>query len=118
MISSDNDVARGLDQFREVPLFFVKRRVQQQAAHADYAVQRRADFMAHLCKEFALGAAGVLGGVFGLSQLRFRLLSRGNVADERGEGAFAAGPCGRDCHLDGKLPAVPPNRDDFRDRIE
>ena len=45
----------------------VQRRVEQQAAHADHGVHRRADLVAHRRQECALGLVGGLG-------LRARLL--------------------------------------------
>ena len=45
-----------------VALLGVERRVEQQAAHADHRVHRRADLVAHGRQERALGLVGGLGG--------------------------------------------------------
>ena len=45
---------------------------QRQLRHADDAVHGRADFVAHVGQELALGAAGGLGGFLGLLQLLLR----------------------------------------------
>ena len=51
--------------------------VERQLRHADDAVHRRADLVAHVGQEFALGAAGGLGRLLGLdaAPLRARLRS-------------------------------------------
>ena len=43
--------------------------VQRQFGHADHAIHRRADFVAHVGEEFALGAAGRFGFLFGLTEV-------------------------------------------------
>ena len=44
-----------------VALLVVERRVEQQAAHADHRVHRRADLVAHGGQERALGLVGGFG---------------------------------------------------------
>ena len=58
--------SRGMgDGLREVPLARRQFRCLQQFRHAHDPVHRRADFVAHACEKFALGAAGALGRLFG-----------------------------------------------------
>jgi len=45
-----------------VVLLGVERSIEQQAAHANHRVHRRADLVAHRCQERALGLVGGLGG--------------------------------------------------------
>ena len=59
-------------------LFRRQRRIHQQAAHADDAVERRADFMARHREEARLGAACRIGLVAGLGQ---RALAFGAIGD-------------------------------------
>ena len=54
-------VAAVADGLGEVALLGVQRRVQQQAAHADDGVHRRADLVAHRGQEGALGLVGAFG---------------------------------------------------------
>ena len=49
--------------------------VEHELGHADDAVHRRADLVAHVGQELALRAVGRLGGLLGGSQLRFSLLA-------------------------------------------
>ena len=49
------------DRLGEVALLGVERRVEQQAGHADDGVHRRADLVAHVRQERALGLVGRLG---------------------------------------------------------
>ena len=51
-----------MHRIRAVALLGVERRVQQQTRHADDAVHRRAQFMAHVGQEFALGTVRRLSG--------------------------------------------------------
>ena len=54
-------IARCADRLGVVALLVIERRVEQQAAHPDDRVHRRADLVAHRGEERALGAVGVLG---------------------------------------------------------
>ena len=63
-------VAAGFHRADEFPLRHVERRVLQQARHAQNAVQRRADLMAHRREEGALRLVGDIG--FGRRELRLR----------------------------------------------
>ena len=70
-------VAGVADGRGEVALLVVERRVEQQAAHADHGVHRRADLVAHRRQERALRLVGGLGG-----GARFlRLLEQARVLD-------------------------------------
>ncbi len=65
-----------LHQRQIFALFGIQLRIQQNLGQADNAIHRRADLVAHVGQEFALGAAGGFGGLLGLQQLRFGLLAR------------------------------------------
>ena len=71
----------------EIALFFVELRGQQQIAHADDAVHRRADFMAHVGEEAALGGVRVLCGPACGFQRLHRHLAFKDSADPAGEQA-------------------------------
>ena len=57
------------DGLGELALLVVERRVEQQAAHADDGVHRRADLVAHRRQEGALGLVGGFGRGAGLLRL-------------------------------------------------
>jgi hypothetical protein len=57
------------DQLQILALLGGEFGIQGQLRHAQDAVHGRADFMAHIRQEFALGAAGAFGGLFGGAQL-------------------------------------------------
>ena len=78
-------------RLRVVALLGGQRRVEQQLGHADHAVHRRADLVAHVGQELALGPARRLGRVARLPQLLLRALVRGDVAVRRHEAAPAHG---------------------------
>ncbi|OEZ48764.1 hypothetical protein DUGA6_63190 [Duganella sp. HH105] len=70
VVDDDQQVlARALDHAGVVALLFGQARGQQQFGHAEHAVHRRADFVAHGGEEGALRLAGGLGGVLGFFQL-------------------------------------------------
>ncbi len=73
--------AEGLDV---VVLGGVELGLEQEAGHADDAVHGRADFVAHVGEELALGAVAGLGHVAGLDELLLVLDALGDVA--RGQG--------------------------------
>jgi hypothetical protein len=60
-------LARFVDQRRQLALVGVEPGVEQQPAHADDAVHRRADLVAHRRQERALGLVGGLGCSAGLT---------------------------------------------------
>ena len=66
-------------------LLLIEVGVHQQAGHAQDAVHRRADFMAHGGQEFRLGAVGRLGGVAGLDKGTAQHAGLGDVADQPGQ---------------------------------
>ena len=70
-----------------VALALVARQVERQVGHADDAVHRRADLVAHVGEKLALHAAGALGGVARLAQLAAVLL---DAAAEGGNGVSQA----------------------------
>ena len=63
-------------------LLVVRSRVQQQARHADHAVHGRADLMAHVGQELALGPVGRLGCLLRRPQLNLKRLLIGHVAGD------------------------------------
>ena len=67
------------DQAEIVPLLGRQSGVERQVRHADDAVHRRADFVAHVGQEFALGAAARFGRFLGLEQSRLRPFALGDV---------------------------------------
>jgi hypothetical protein len=85
-------IARIADRRRELALVVGERRVEEQAAHADHRVHRRADFVAHVCQE---GALGLVRG-FGRGARFLRCLKEPCVLDRDhglvGEGSRAARP--------------------------
>ena len=62
-----------------VALVGAERGARQHAGDADHAVQRRADLVAHVGDEHALGGVGALGDVAGGLQLELQRLARGDV---------------------------------------
>ena len=77
-----------LRQSQILALFGVELRVEHQFRHAHDAVHGRADFMAHVGQEFALGAVGRFGRFLGALQIRFGFLAVGDVdvhADDFGD---------------------------------
>ncbi len=73
--------AQGLDV---LVLRGVELGLEEQAGHADDTVHGRADFVAHVGEELALGPVAGLGHVLGLDELRLVLAALGDVA--AGEG--------------------------------
>ena len=71
-------------------------RIHEQAAHADDAVERRADFVAGHCEETRLGAAGGVGLVARLAQ---RALAFGAVGDVAADALQLGGPAGIVAHI-------------------
>ena len=63
-------VGRRLDHRQVVALLGRQVGVEGEIGHADDAVHRRADFVAHVGQELALGAVGLLGGQCRLGELR------------------------------------------------
>ena len=58
-------VGRVFDRLHVAPLDRVERRTQCQVGHANDGIHRRADFMAHVGQEFALGTTGGFGSLLG-----------------------------------------------------
>ena len=67
------------------PLAVVQRRRREQVGHAEHAVHRRADLVAHRRQELRLREIGGLGLLARPDQLRFRALAFGDVAQNAGE---------------------------------
>ena len=61
----------GTRRFHEIELLFVERSLGQQLHHAEDAVHRGADFVAHVCQKHGFGAAGFFRSVSGTSELAF-----------------------------------------------
>ena len=73
-------IAGGFHRSRIGHLFRRQRRIQQQPAHADDAVERGANFMGGHGEEAGLGAARRIGEVAGLGQRAFGFGAVGHVA--------------------------------------
>ncbi len=68
--------SRGVLRHRQVlALFGVQVGLEGQLRHAEDAVHGRADFVAHVGQEVALGAVGLFGRKFGFDQLDLHLLA-------------------------------------------
>ena len=65
LMMREQRVRRIFDRVQIVPLLVGESRVQRQFGHADDAVHRSADLVAHVGEEFALGAAAGLGFFLG-----------------------------------------------------
>ena len=81
-------LGRLVDDGRALELLGAERRVEQQRGHAEHAVHRRPDFVAHARQELALGPGARLGGVARLAQLGFVADARGHVGEEAGGAAL------------------------------
>ena len=68
-----------------VGLLGIQRRLAQQLGHAQHAVHRGADLVAHGGEEFRLGAGGGLGLLLGLEQGLLDQLLLGDVGHDQGE---------------------------------
>ena len=88
----------------------VERRVEQQRRHAQHAVHRRADLVAHAGEELALGAGRGLGGVARLPHVALMADARGGVREEPGGAAVER----EDPELEHALDAVDGDRDGVR----
>jgi len=80
--------------------------IQQPGGKSQDSAHRRADFMAHVGQELALGPAGGLGGFLGLGQLLLDVLALGDVADVALNDAPPAFPVDVADKLYGDLAAV------------
>ncbi len=72
-------LAGPVDRLSETPLLVVQRGAEQQLRHAQDAVHRRADLMAHVGHELALGEAGGFGQIAGALQLQRLVVVLGHV---------------------------------------
>ena len=70
---------------------------EQEVGHADDAVHRRADFVAHVGEEFALEPVGRLGRDHGGLERDVGALALGDVLAEDGDAADARRWCGSGC---------------------
>ena len=84
-------LARAIDRLGEAPLFVGQRGAQQQLGHAQDAVHRRADLMAHIGHELALGLAGGLGQVAGTLQFERVAALVGHVGHQAIDAHLAIG---------------------------
>ena len=73
-------LGRGLHGLQVVPLLVVELGIQRQLGHADDAVHRRADFVAHVGQEGAARLVGRLCLLLGRNQFGFSGLDPGDVA--------------------------------------
>ena len=112
-------VGRRLDQAQVFALLGRELRVQHQLGHADDAVHRGPDLVAHVGQELALGPGGRLGGLLGLTQPGLRPLAFGDVAGDGGDELDVAVRIfmGDGDHRDGDLaPVASQHRDLARPR--
>ena len=72
-----------------LPLLARQLGVEHQIGHAEDGVHRRADFVAHVGEEGALGVAGGFGGLHRLPQGDFHLLALGDVDADAEDGRLA-----------------------------
>jgi hypothetical protein len=106
----EEGLGRGLDQTQVLALFGGEVRLQGELGHAEDAVHGRADFVAHIRQELALGLARRLRCLLGPLQFLFGVLPGGDVgvhAEDADD--IASGPVQR--HLAGQqdgLGAVRP----------
>ena len=68
LITRQQRVGRVLTMLQILALLGRQLGVEGQLGHAEDAVHRRADLVAHVGQEFALGPAGRLGGLAGLGR--------------------------------------------------
>ena len=80
-------VAGRVDQLQHLFLLRRQGRFRQRLRHADDAVQGRADLMAHIGEELALGAVGRLGHVARLGEGAGVILQVGDVRADRDDAA-------------------------------
>ena len=75
-------LGRRLDRLQIVPLLGIEFGIERQLGHADDAVHRRTDFMAHVSQERAARLVRRLGGFLGGDQRRLGILDRTDVAQQ------------------------------------
>ena len=71
-------VAAGANGLGKVTLLIRERGIEQEVGHPDHPIHGRANFMAHVGQEIALGTVGRFGGHFGVVQLHFGALLLGD----------------------------------------
>ena len=81
---------RGFDNRHVLALLIGQRGIEGQIGHADDAVHRRADLVAHVGEEVALRPARRLGGILGQTQLGLGLLAVGDVDDDAEQAMYRA----------------------------
>ena len=91
--------AAGADDLGKLLLLCGQRRLQQQVAHADHRIHRRADLVAHVGQELGFGAMARIGCVACGDQVGLGLLACGDVA-RNAQQARAAPPLVAHGHLD------------------
>jgi hypothetical protein len=74
-------VGRGLDDAREFGLLGIERGIQQQVGHADHAIERRANLVAHGGQEIALEPGRLFGSVLGIEQMLLQLALLAGVGE-------------------------------------
>ena len=90
LMSASRASARVLDHAEEFPLLRRERRIERKLGHADDAVHRRADLVAHVREEIALGLVRALGLLFGRLAIDHLLLQIARALfDEADELALA-----------------------------
>ena len=91
LITVEQRIGRALDQAEVLALPWRQLGIQGQLGHADDAVHRRADLVAHVGEKLALGSAGRLGGLLGDPQLLLGALDLGDVGAQTHDAAVAGG---------------------------
>ena len=109
----EQPVGRALDEGQVFPLFVVERGVEGEVGHAEDGVHRRADLVAHVGQEVALGAAVGLRGFLGFAHQGLGVLAVADVAQVGGDHPVAAGAAGGEGDLDGEFAAVAVAGDHF-----
>ena len=73
-------ICRRLNNLKILALLYFRMTVESQISHANHAIQRSTDLVAHIGQKFTLGGISHFGRPSGLQQLLFRLLAFANVA--------------------------------------
>ena len=79
LMTVSRESADSLCGFQAISLFRGELCVQRQVGHADDAVQRRPDLVAHVGKKFALGLVGHFRRVLGQAHLLLRPYTLGHL---------------------------------------
>ena len=70
-----------VDNLRIPPLLRCQVGIENEAGHSDHAIERGANFMAHISEELALDAGSVFGGLAGADHCHLDLFALRDIAD-------------------------------------